>query len=133
MFTKHCNNILAKTVHGFTTCGIAHAHIDINEITWYSICKLPNGHGTFLVRGEANLTGTIILSLEVVILIPHAIENHQEQFSRHPIATTECVRFKDQIDWAEVVLVKALVASFSITVYIGRRFFDELPLHCGIM
>jgi hypothetical protein len=67
IFAKHRNNILAKLVHGFMACGLAHANVIINEITWHSICKLSNGRGTFLVRGEADLTGAIILGLEVVI------------------------------------------------------------------
>jgi hypothetical protein len=59
-------------------CGLAHAHLIFNEITWHSICKLPNGRGIFLVRGEADLTGAILLDLEVVIIVPHTIENDQE-------------------------------------------------------
>jgi hypothetical protein len=49
-------------------CGLAHAHVVVNEITWYSICNLSNGHKTFLIIGDANLTGTVVLGLE----------NHQE-------------------------------------------------------
>jgi hypothetical protein len=47
IFAKQRNNILAKPVHGFMACGLAHAHVIINEITYHSICKLPNGRGTF--------------------------------------------------------------------------------------
>jgi hypothetical protein len=47
IFTKQRNNILAKPVHGFMACGLAHAHVIINEITYHSICKLSNGRGTF--------------------------------------------------------------------------------------
>jgi hypothetical protein len=65
-----------------------------------------------LVRGEANLTGTFVLGLEVVIVIPNAIENHQEQFSGHPITMMKCLLFKDRINWVKVALVKAWVASF---------------------
>jgi hypothetical protein len=61
IFAKHHNNIFAKSVHGFMACGLA--HVIVNEITWHSICKPPNGRGTFLVRGEANLTGAIVLGL----------------------------------------------------------------------
>jgi hypothetical protein len=53
--------------------------------------KLPNGRGTFLVRGEVNLTGAIVLGLEVVIILPHTIENDYEQFSGHPIPSTKCL------------------------------------------
>jgi hypothetical protein len=77
IFAKHCNNILAKPVHGFMACGLMHANVIVNEITWHSICKLPNNHGTFLVRGEADLTGAIIIGLEVVIVVSDAIKNDQ--------------------------------------------------------
>jgi hypothetical protein len=40
IFAKHRNNILTKPVHGFMTCGLAHANVIVNEITWHSICKL---------------------------------------------------------------------------------------------
>jgi hypothetical protein len=60
------------------TCGLTHSHVVANEVTRYSISKLPNGRGTFLVRGEANLTGTVIFVLKVIDVIPHAIENQQE-------------------------------------------------------
>jgi hypothetical protein len=50
-FAKNRNNCVAKPVHGLKTCELTHAQVLINEITWYSICKLPNGRGTFLVRG----------------------------------------------------------------------------------
>jgi hypothetical protein len=75
MCAKHRNNILTKPVHGFMACGLAHAHVIVNEITWHSICKLPNSRGTFLVRGEANLTRAIVLGLKEVIVVSHTIEN----------------------------------------------------------
>jgi hypothetical protein len=78
ILAKHRNNILAKLVHGFMACGLSHAHVIINEITWHSICKLPNDRGTFLVGGEANLTGAIMLGLEVVIVVSDTIENDQK-------------------------------------------------------
>jgi hypothetical protein len=56
-------------------CGLAHAHVIVNEITWHSICKLSNGRRTFLVGGEVNLTGAIVLGIEVVIIVFDAIEN----------------------------------------------------------
>jgi hypothetical protein len=56
--------------------GLAHADVIINEITWHSICKLPNDRKTFLVRGEANLIGAIVLGLKVVIVVSHTIENY---------------------------------------------------------
>jgi hypothetical protein len=59
-------------------CELAHAHVIVNEIIWHSICKLPNGSGTFLVRGEADLTGANILDIEVVIIVSDAIENDQK-------------------------------------------------------
>jgi hypothetical protein len=78
IFAKHHNNILAKPIHGFMACGLAHANVIVNEIIWHSICKLPNGRRTFLVREEADLTGAIILGLEVVIVVSDAIENDQK-------------------------------------------------------
>jgi hypothetical protein len=119
IFTKHCNNILAKPVHGFMSCGLAHAYVIVNKITWHSICKLPNGRGTFLVRGEADLTGAIILGLEVVIVVSDAIENDQKQFSGHPIAMTKFLCFIYRLDRVEVVLVQAQMASFSIAIDIA--------------
>jgi hypothetical protein len=62
--------------------------------------KLPNGHRTFLVRGEVNLTGAIVLGLEVVIILPHTIENDYD-----PIPATKCLLFIERIDQVEVVLV----------------------------
>jgi hypothetical protein len=65
---------------------------------------------TFLVRGEANLIGAIVLGLEVVIILPRAIENYREQFSGLPIAATECLLCIEWINLVEVVLVQAQVA-----------------------
>jgi hypothetical protein len=123
IFAKHCNNILAKLVHGFMACGLAYAYVIVNEITWQSICKLPNGRGTFLVRRKADLTGAIILGLEVVIVVSDAIENDQKQSSGHPIATTKFLCFIYRHDRVEVVLIQAHMASFSIAIDVA------LPLH----
>jgi hypothetical protein len=76
--------------------------------------------GHFLVRGEANLIGTIILGLVVVIILPHTIENRQEEFSGHHIAATRCLLFKNWINWIEVVLVEAQVASLSIAMDVSQ-------------
>jgi hypothetical protein len=59
-------------------CRLAHAHVIVNEITWHSICKPPNSRETFLVAGEANLTGAIVLGLKVVIVVSGAIQNDQK-------------------------------------------------------
>jgi hypothetical protein len=108
IFTKHRNNILAKSIRGFMACGLAHAHVIANEIVL--------GRGTFLVRGEANLTGAIVLGLEVAIVVSDAIENDQKQFSGHLIPTTKCLRFIERHDRVEVVLVQAHMTSFSIAI-----------------
>jgi hypothetical protein len=86
-------------------CGLAHAYVIVNKITWHSIRKLPNGRRTFLVRGEADITGAIILGLEVVIVVSNAIENDQKQFSGHVIAMTKFYCFIYRHDRVEVVLV----------------------------
>jgi hypothetical protein len=100
-------------------CGLAHAHIIVNEITWHSICNLPNVRRTCLVRGEANLTGAIVLGFELVIIVPHAIENDQKQCSGHPISVMKCLLFIEQIGPVEVVLVQACMASSSIAINVG--------------
>jgi hypothetical protein len=105
-------------------CGLAYANVIVNEITWYSTCKLPNGRGTFLVRGEADLTGAIILGLEVVIVVTDAIENDQKQFSGHPIATTEFLRLIYRLDQVKVVLVEAIMASFSIAIDVALPLLE---------
>jgi hypothetical protein len=105
IFAKYRNNILAKPTHGFMACGLAQAHVIVNEITWHSICKLSNGCGTFLVRGEANITSAIVLGLELVIVVSDAIENDQKQFFGHAIATTKCLRFIYRHDRVKLVLV----------------------------
>jgi hypothetical protein len=78
-FVKHRINSAAKSVHGLNICELAHAQVLVNKITKYSICKLVNGSGVFLVRGEANLTGAIELGTEVIIICPHAMKNIQKQ------------------------------------------------------
>jgi hypothetical protein len=72
-----------------------------------------------LVRGEANITGSIIFGLEVVIILSHATKNDQEQFSGHPIAVTKCLLFIKWINQVKVVLAQAGVASFSIMIDVG--------------
>jgi hypothetical protein len=122
IFAKYRNNILAKPVHGFMACGLSHANVIINEITWHSICKLSNGRGTFLVRGEADLTGAIIFALKVVIIVSDAIENDQKELSGHSIATTKFLCFIYRLDRVKVVLVEAHMASFSVAIDV------DLPL-----
>jgi hypothetical protein len=97
-------------------CGLAHAHVIVNEITWHSICKLSNGRGAFQVRGEANLTVAIILGLELVIIVSDTIENDQKQYSGHPIPVMKCLRFIKRHDRVEVVLIQAHMASFVIAI-----------------
>jgi hypothetical protein len=45
-FSKHCNNILAKPVHGFMACGVAHAHVVIMRSlgTLYASCQMAAEH-----------------------------------------------------------------------------------------
>src|SRR4051812_10188790 len=67
-FAKHRNNRAAKPVRSLMACGLAHAHVIVEEVIGDSICKLSNGSRIFLVRGETNLTGAIVLGLEVAIV-----------------------------------------------------------------
>jgi hypothetical protein len=45
----------------------------------------------FFVREKANLTGRIVLGLEVVVIRPHAMKNIEKLLSRHQIAAMECI------------------------------------------
>jgi hypothetical protein len=102
---------------------------------------MSNVRGTFLVRGATNLTGAIVLGLQVVIVVSHAIENDQKQFSRHPIAVTKFLLFIEQINRVELVLVQAHMASFSIAIDVvllllrrtapARRQEELLNHHAG--
>lgn len=61
-------------------CGLSHVYIVVEEIIGHSICKLPNGNRIFLIIGEANLTSTIVLGLEALIVVTHPIETDKNRF-----------------------------------------------------
>jgi hypothetical protein len=88
-FAKHLNHCLGKLVHWLKVCGLAHAHILVNENTINSMSKEANRCRAYTRQQE--LTSGILLAFEVGILVPHTIENSQEQFSWHPKAAPEYV------------------------------------------